>query len=96
MKIGEKVHIDYKNDKIIVEKIHTANPALQRAEQLRSQKIDGIGESKLVGTIPIFLIKQWCDEMGIKWGDIEARKEVVKKKILSGEFDKLRVWKGTY
>jgi len=45
---------------------------------------------------PIFLIKQWCDEMGIKWGDIEARKEVVKKKILSGEFDKLRVWKGTY
>lgn len=96
MKIGEKVHIDYKNDKIIVEKIHTANPALQRAEQLRSQKIDGLGESKLVGTIPIFLIKQWCDDMGIKWNDIEARKEVVKKKILSGEFDKLRVWKGTY
>jgi hypothetical protein len=34
--------------------------------------------------------------MGIKWGDVEARREVVKKKILSGEFDKLRVWKGTY
>jgi hypothetical protein len=96
VKIGEKVHIDYKNDKIIVEKIHTANPALQRAEQLRSQKIDGLGESKLVGTIPIFLMKQWCDEMGINWNDTEARREVVKKKILSGEFDKLRVWKGTY
>jgi hypothetical protein len=96
MKIGEKIHVDHKNDKVIVQKIHTANPALKRAEQLRSHKLDGMGESKLVGTIPIFLIKQWCDELGIKWGDIEARKEVVKKKILSGEFDKLRVWKGTY
>ena len=96
MKIGEKVHFDESRQKIIVENTYDVAPTLDRAQQLRSLKLDGIGESKLVGTIPIFLIKQWCDEMGIKWGDIEARKEVVKKKILSGEFDKLRVWKGTY
>jgi len=38
----------------------------------------------------------WCDEEGIKWSDIEARRDVMKKKILSGDFDKLRVWKGTF
>lgn len=31
-----------------------------------------------------------------KRDDVHARGEVVKRKILSGEFDKLRVWKGTY
>ena len=35
-------------------------------------------------------------EAGVKWDDVEARQQVVKRKILSGEFDKFRVWKGTY
>jgi hypothetical protein len=96
MKIGEKVHFDESRQKIIVENTYDVAPTLDRAQQLRSLKLDGIGESKLVGTIPMFLIQEWCKEAGIKWSDTHARKEVVKKKILSGEFDKLRVWKGTY
>ena len=54
------------------------------------------GENRLVGTIPMHVIQTWCKEAGIKWSDLEARKEVVRKNILSGEFDKLRVWKGTF
>ena len=96
MKIREQVHHDTKNDKIIVESTHDNNPALVRAEQLREAKVGITGDNKLVGTIPIHIIKMWCDEAGVKWGDNEARKEIVKKKILSGEFDKLRVWKGTF
>ena len=96
MKINEQVHYDKKNDKIIVESTHDNNPALIRAEQLREAKVGITGDNKLVGTIPIHIIKMWCDEAGVKWGDNEARKEIVKKKILSGEFDKLRVWKGTF
>jgi hypothetical protein len=42
------------------------------------------------------VITQWCKDAGIRWDDIEARKEIVRKKILSGDFDKLRVWKGTF
>jgi hypothetical protein len=38
----------------------------------------------------------WCDEAGIKWSDTQAKKEIIRKKMLSGEFDKLRVWKGTF
>ena len=96
MKIKEQVHHDIKNGKIIIESTYDNNPTLERAEQLRKAKVGLSGDNKLVGTIPIHIIKMWCTEAGIKWGDNEARREIVKKKMLSGEFDKLRVWKGTY
>jgi len=96
MKIKEQVHHDKKNDKIIVESTYDNNPALERVEQLNNAKVGLTGENRLVGSIPIHIIKMWCTEAGIKWSDIEARKQVVKRKILSGEFDKLRVWKGTF
>ena len=96
MKIGEKIWHDPTQDKLIVQKIHDLNPELQRAEMLRKAGCGQTGESRLVGTIPLTLISEWCKEAGIQWDDIEARKEVVKRKILSGEFDKFRVWQGKY
>ena len=96
MKINEQVHHDTKHDKIIVESTYDNNPALERAEQLRKAKVGIVGENKLVGTIPVHIIKTWCTEAGIKWSDNEAKKEIIRKKMLSGDFDKLRVWKGTF
>jgi len=96
MKIKEQVHIDNKNDKIIIENTYDNNPALKRAEQLREAGVGITGHNKLVGTIPIHIIKMWCDEAGIKWSDSDARRNIVKRKILSGDFDKFRVWKGTF
>jgi hypothetical protein len=54
------------------------------------------GENRLVGSIPLHIMAQWCKDAGVNWDDIEARKEVVRKNILSGEFDKFRVWQGTF
>jgi hypothetical protein len=96
MKIKEQVHHDTTNGKIIVKSTYDNNPVLERVEQLNQAKVGLTGESRLVGSIPIHIIKMWCDEEGIKWSDIEARRDVMKKKILSGDFDKLRVWKGTF
>jgi hypothetical protein len=96
MKIKEKVHIDNKNDKIVVEKQYDNQSYLNRAEQLRKAGAGVQGENRLVGTIPIHIVKMWCDEAGIKWGDTEDRKAIIKKKMLSGDFDKLRVWQGTF
>ena len=96
MKIKEQVHHYMKSDKIIVKSTYDNNPALERAEQLRQAKVGITGHNKLVGTIPIHIVKMWCDEAGIKWGDTNAKKEIIRKKMLSGEFDKLRVWKGTF
>ena len=96
MKIKEQVHHDLKNDKIIVQSTYDHNPTHERAAQLRQAKVGITGHNKLVGTIPIHIVKMWCDEAGIKLSDTNAKKEIIRKKMLSGEFDKLRVWKGTF
>jgi len=41
------------------------------------------------------LLSQWLKEAGVSWGSKEA-KDVIKRKMLSGDFDKLRNWQGTY
>lgn len=96
MKIGEQVLFDHSDNKVVIKKTHDVNPEMHRAQMLREAGCGQSGESRLVGSIPINLIAEWCKEAGVKWGDTAARAEVVKRKILSGEFDKFRVWKGTY
>ena len=71
------------------------NPMLDRAEELRQHGNAEFGESKLVGVIDAALINEWLKEAGITWDD-PAMDDVIKRKMLSGEFDKLRVWKGSY
>jgi hypothetical protein len=41
------------------------------------------------------LINEWLKEAGVAWDD-PAMDDIIKRKMLSGEFDKLRVWEGTY
>ena len=96
MKIKEQVQYNRKEDKIEVVRTFDNQPSLNRAEDLRKAKIGMTGDNRLVGSIPLNIMAQWCKEAGVKWDDIEARKEVVKKNILSGEFDKFRVWQGTF
>jgi len=96
MKIKEHVQYNRKDDKIEVARTFDNQPSLNRAEDLRKAKIGMTGDNKLVGSIPLNIMAQWCKDAGVKWDDIEARKEVVKKNILSGEFDKFRVWQGTF
>jgi len=96
MKIGEQVLFDHSDNKVVVKKTHDISPEMHRAQMLREAGCGQTGESRLVGSIPVNLIAEWCKEAGVKWSDTAARAEVVKRKILSGEFDKFRVWKGTY
>jgi len=96
-KIGEEFIYDDKEQKIIIKKTHDYTDDLHRAKVLREtigEQQKG-AEKKLVGTIPMSLIAEWLKEAGIKWDD-PARDDVIKRKIMSGEFDKFRVWKGKY
>ena len=98
MKIKEEWKYDHDKGSVQIKKVHDTSGVEHRARVLR----DTIGEEqkgsehKLVGTIPTALIAQWIQEAGIDWSDNMAVQEVVKRKILSGEFDKFRVWKGKY
>lgn len=90
-------------DQLIIKKTHDFGPVLRQMEQIRSQGVKNMGagpdnaDNRFVGRIPLALIESWCKEAGVKWDDVHARAEVVKRKILSGDFDKFRSdWKGTY
>jgi len=95
MQIAERVHEE--DGKLIIQKQFTNDPYLRDAEIIRAKNEDGRhGENVHVGRFPMHLVAQWFREAGVKWDDHEACREVLRKKILSGEVDKLRQWKGTY
>lgn len=72
------------------------NPYLEEAKQIRDQGLGQTGENRLVGRIPVHLVAEWVKEAGIAWSDNEAKKDLIHKKMLSGEFDAFRIWKGKY
>ena len=96
MKIAEKIHYDHADDRLIVQKVHDLNPEMNRAKMLRDAGVGQKGEHRLGGAIPLTLIAEWCKEAGVNWDDQSARQDVVRRKILSGEFDKFRVWEGRF
>ena len=51
---------------------------------------------KFVATIPMNVINDWLKEAGVAWDDTHARADIMKKKILSGEVDRMVAWKGKY
>lgn len=96
MKTNEIWHKDHKNGKIIIEKQWDNMPAVERVNAIKQSGMGDGKDYKFAGSIPIGLLKEICDKLGVNWNDIDARKEVVKKMLLSGDFDRLRVWKGTF
>lgn len=93
MKISEKVFED--DGKIIHARTFDNQPAMDDAAALRSAGLGVTGESRLVGRIPMNLVNDWLKEAGVKWDDPAAR-DVVRRKILSGDFDAFRVWGGRF
>lgn len=96
MKVNEQILYDQTSDKLVVKKTHLNDPYIEKARQMREAGVGQTGEHRLAGIIPMHLLNEWFKEAGITWDDTQACQEVVKRKMLSGEFDKLRVWEGRY
>jgi hypothetical protein len=102
MKIGEKIYEE--DGKLIIKKSHDFTPVMKQMEEMRRNGVIGMGgakttasDTRFIARIPLPLIEKWCKDEGVKWEDAEARGEVVKRKILSGEVDAFRSdWKGNY
>ena len=94
MKVGEKF-IDNHDGTFVVQRQFNNEPYLNRVEKIRELNGGILGESRLAGEIPLHIVETWAKEAGIKWDD-PAMKDVIKRKLLSGEFDKFRVWRGTF
>jgi len=96
-KIKEEILYDNQYDKLILKKTYDDQAELDRVAEIRKNSgINKFGSDyKFVGSVPTHLISEWLKEAGVSWDD-PARADVIKKKMLSGEFDRLKAWKGKY
>lgn len=93
-KIAERIHEDGR--KLIVQETHDFNPILERAKALKSAGLDSLGESKLVGLVPMKMWAEWAKKHGVKASDNAAMREVVAKELADRDNAHLRVWEGRY
>lgn len=85
------------DDQMIIKKTHDASQMLLDAEYARQRSPNAYGSDyKHVGQVDMALVNIWLKEAGVQWTDTQAVKDVIKKKLISNEFQKLRVWEGTW
>ena len=88
--------IDFEHDHMVIKKKHDVSQALNDVQKAKDAGIGMSGENRLVGFLDGAMLAQWLKEAGVSWSDTEAAKEVIKRKMMSGEFAKMRVWEGSY
>lgn len=94
MKLSEKPM--WFDEKLIIKTTHSADNALNAVQAAKHSEAGHKGDMRHVGRVPGALIAQWLKEAGVKWNDIAARDEVIKRKMMSGEFAAFRNWEGRY
>ena len=94
MKIAEKVK--FEDDKLIVQQTHDWNPILKKAKDLRGAGADRLGESRLVGLVPMKMWAEWAKKWGVSPNDSAAMKEVVARELQNSDNAHLRVWEGKF
>ena len=93
-KVSEK--ISFEHDNMVIKQRHDVSQALRDAQVARDAGVGMSGENRLAGFLDGAVLATWLKEAGVAWSDTEAAKEVVKRKMMSGEFAKFRVWEGSY
>ena len=82
----------FEDDKLLIKKTFDASHMLNDAKQARELTENSFGSDyKHVGNVDMGLLGVWLKEAGVAWTDTEAVKDVIKKKLMSNEFNALRV-----
>lgn len=94
-RIGERVTVD--GDKLIIKNTYNGDKMLDDARRARDTVEHSFGSDyKCAGFVDMALLGVWLREAGVAWTDTAAVKDVMKKKLMSNEFNALRVWEGSY
>lgn len=96
MLLNETVKYDDMTDTLHVIKKHDAQPVLDSVSKLKQIEQPKFSEKRHVGRVPFHILEQWINEAGVSFDDYEATREVIDRKLMSGEFNKLRIWEGNY
>lgn len=99
MKRSERLDTE---DKLLhISQKHDVTETLRRAELMRQARDAGVqghipADWKPIGTVPGVLVRAWANEAGVRMDDTEAMRDLINKKLMSGEFSKLRVTEGKF
>ena len=94
MKIKDQWVLD--GEKLIHAKSYDVTGTLDAVRQARDMEAHHRGEMRHVGRVPGWLITEWLKEAGVKWDDMQARNELIHRKLQSGDYSAFRNWTGTY
>jgi hypothetical protein len=82
--------------KLIRQNVVDVEPTIERVRALREINRQPMSDSWHVATIPAEIYNEWLKEAGVAWDDVHAAREVVRKKLLSGDAAVFRVHGGTF
>ncbi len=89
--------VTFEGDNMVIKKTFDASHMLNDAKHAREVTQNSFGSDyKHVGNVDLALLGVWLKEAGVAWTDTEAVKDVIKRKLMSSEFQALRVWEGSY
>ena len=83
-------------DEIRLVRAQDAEPILEGIKDLKSNGFTGTPDFRHVGRIPAVVLEMWLNEAGVSFNDHKAVEEVIHRKLLDGDFAKLRVHEGTF
>lgn len=90
--------IDGDGDTFHVKKTFDVEPTLNSAAELRSNGATKSADGQYwhVGRLDVNVYAMWLKEAGVSWDDTKAAEEVVRKKLMNGDFSKFRVHEGKF
>lgn len=92
--VSTRLHDD--GGKLIVERTQDCESVLNSAADLRSAGLTGTSDMRHVGRIPAVVLEMWLNEAGLTMDQTDEVNALIKKKLMDGEFSKLRVWEGSW
>lgn len=87
-----KMHLD--EDKIIVSSIQDAQPTLDFCSDKRSSGGGSGAELKHAARIPMVVIENYMNRMGISWADFLRNKEHARNLLNDTDLKHFRIWPG--
>ena len=94
MKLSEKVHLE--DGRLIIQETHDFNATLNKAAEMRSHGQTDMGDSKLVGLIPMTLWAEWAKKWGVRADDKQGMKDVIARELMNPDNAYFRVWGGRF
>jgi hypothetical protein len=93
MKIKEEIFEE--DGKIIHNRVYDNSDTLKRIDTLNDEELNTFGSDyKFVGSIPMNILANWIKEANLDWSDTQEINKLMRKKLMSGEFDRLMVESG--